>query len=214
MSIGDLMEPTKTMIEHTIPSPYQWALLRYFPGALELSLGLPEDADLDQAAPEDIYRAVSEAVEEGATGSGLFEYIWKEFEWDLLGSRDHELEWLTWRRDAIEAMIAAIQAMPADPLEEDAEVDEITRTTNEAKRSVRQVVQAAQESYEPSWAHIAMMHAIMLRWVLERQQPLSGEVVVAMRAVVQGYETRDDHDKETVAHMLGEVIGQRVFGEE
>jgi hypothetical protein len=111
-------------------------------------------------------------------------------------------------------MIAAIEVMHTDPLEEDAEVDEMTRTTTETKRAVRQVALAAKESYEPGWVHIAMIHAIMLRWVLARQQPLSGEVVMAMRAVVQDSETRDDRDRETVALMLGEANDQSVFGEE
>jgi hypothetical protein len=49
--------------------------------------------------------------------------------------------------------------------------------------------------------------------VLERRPP-EDEEVMAKRTVLQDCETRDDHDKEAVAQMLGEVIGQRAFGHE
>jgi predicted transcriptional regulator len=44
-----------------------------------------------------------------------------------------------------------------------ATMDEIARTTMATRRTVRQVAQAAQERCDPSWAHIDIMQATMLR---------------------------------------------------
>jgi hypothetical protein len=105
-------------MQHTIASPYQSLLLRHFPGAFELDLGLPAGCDLDRTPAETDYKAVSAAVEAGQIGSTLFEILWRNWKWDMIAGRDEEIEFLLGKRAEIDALLAAVQALPLDEPED------------------------------------------------------------------------------------------------